>query len=204
MVKKYILIIALSVIIFPILSHAQEDSSSTDFSTPYFHMSMDDVETLTTDFSTYTTPATVNYSGATGVNNLFLYLANGSSPVCSINYGSTSGAINSNCSGGGSFDGTIAGDYQFLETFAANCFSSSYSACLAANGASYSEVDFSITSGGGGGGDSTSTAMSTSADTDQSLGIVYMYIAAILSGVIVLGSAYVTAVGVRKIAGRKK
>ena len=100
---------------------------------------------IATDYSSYTAPATINYSGASGVNNLFLYLERGGAPVCSINYNmSATGTINGNCSGGGSFDGTITGDYQFLETYAANCFSSSYTACLAANGSSYTEADFSI------------------------------------------------------------
>jgi len=163
-VKKYILIIALSVIIFPILSHAQEDSSSTDFSTPDFHMSMEDVSGISTSPSAiFNSPADVFINGGNSVNDMNLW-SNAGDMICTISTPPTYFLLNSgNCS---SYDNTLLGDYKITMATVASCMTN-YDDCAASNpgipGAN--EADFFITSGGGGGGDSTSTLTDSTASS---------------------------------------
>jgi len=96
----------------------------------------------------YNAPASPNYTGANGVQNVFLYFEQGALPICgTAGAGAppTSGNISSDiCTGFGSFPGTAIGQYQLVEPHVASCTTRDYADCISANGGDVAEADFEI------------------------------------------------------------
>jgi len=113
-----------------------------------------DAAQLTTDSSTYVSPATVGFSNFVSGDYLDVYLPTGT-PVCELVYsGGNSGILETVCSGFGTYDGTVAGSYALVSAQAAACTTLTLAQCKAVNPGmpGIHEADFDITSGGGGGG----------------------------------------------------
>lgn len=106
---------------------------------------------LATDHPTYTTPATVLYSGFSGSNGGDLYIDGSTLPMCPDSAALPASGDLSIQGFPGCFDGTIAGNYKLVMPTAASCASVSYAACAGSNpgmpGAN--EIDFIITAGAG-------------------------------------------------------
>lgn len=107
---------------------------------------------VTTDFSSYSAPANVLFSGMNGSNGAVLYLNEGTGPVCPNTGAVPSSASNSSLSDwcvaqpGYTYSSSTTGTYQLLQPTTANC-TGSYASCIAANPGmpgAY-EADFTIT-----------------------------------------------------------
>jgi len=150
------------------------------------------------DSSTYAPPATVNYSGVSNVDFGQALYYNHSTFVCGNDgaiqgWPATSGVLNTDCGAGvdgvGTFDGSTDGDYELLEYFGATCQPGGtfddYSTCVAAQGSSYHEADFTITEGGGGGGGGGGDFGNFGPGNGLTFGSVWAFSAIILTVVIV-------------------
>jgi len=98
--------------------------------------------------SPYANPATVTYTGADAANYMYLFLGDTQVATTNPNIPAASGTLNTLTWGSGSFNGTVAGNYELVNPAHASCVGLGYAACASANSGfgvpGTREADFTI------------------------------------------------------------